>query len=385
MKVAIITDENPSVRNPMGQSLNKMLSKIGITSEVFDDSNIQTFPLSRIKKYSIYTKNIIKLIANKFYKKGFKIKDIINTINFIERLENFDAIFVVSHIPWSLSRKSHTYIEEIRRRYTIPIISYDLHFWGTMGNWYIDAQNDPLYGGMTSMDRFDYYAVVSITNIVKLNSAVDWPVAVIGGNFQNSDLFPNQNGRFKALLDFQRIENTEERNLQIEVLTELNIPFTALDGKYSYSDICKIYSEHSIYFLASQESFGLPIVELQNCGCYIFTPYRSWPLAHYINKSVYEHGEGELGENFIVYENDKNILKNQILAIKEKYEANVVLNNFTKNYPQLRHGNLETLAELMAKIDVGKINHTTHLEYSGLEHQILSDQIFWNRHSPASN
>jgi glycosyltransferase involved in cell wall biosynthesis len=193
---------------------------------------------------------------------------------------------------------------------------------------------------------------------------------IIGSKLTNKYLQPRQK-EFKALIDFKRKNYLPERKIQIQILKKLNIPFTILSKRYKYSEICKIYSEHSIYFLAHRESFGLPIVELQNCGCYIFTPHKRWAPSHYINKSIYSRGEGNLNNNFIVYNNDPDQLEKKIVEIKSNYLAKKVVKEFIKKNSNLYKGNLNNLSIFIKKLKSKKINYTSHQNYKKLEKHLL--------------
>jgi hypothetical protein len=199
---------------------------------------------------------------------------------------------------------------------------------------------------------------------------ISWPISVIGGNFTNQYLKPKQK-EFRALIDFKRNKYLAERKIQIKILKKLNIPFTILSKKYKHSEICKIYSEHSIYFLAHRESFGLPIVELQNCGCYIFTPYKRWAPSHYINKGIYSRGEGNLNSNFIIYNNDPLLLEKKIKEIKFSYSAKKVVNQFIKKNNNFHKGNKNALRTFIKKLKSNKINYSSHQNYKKLDNHIL--------------
>src|SRR5690606_5643723 len=108
------------------------------------------------------------------------------------------------------------------------------------------------------------------------------------------------------------------------------------------------------------ESFGLPIVELQLCGCYIFTPYNEWCPAHFLDKSPFEEGVGKLGSNFMVYDNNKEILKKQLLHIKSNFDPNQVIERFKEEYPFYNKINLDQLNIFINKIKTGMIHSESH-------------------------
>ena len=146
-------------------------------------------------------------------------------------------------------------------------------------------------------------------------------------------MFPEKRkkGEFIALLDFERPFYMKERLIQLQALEETNTKYIVLNGHYSIQEIRQIYRKCSIYFLASHESFGLPICELQACGSYIFTPYLYWPIAHLIKENQHISETGKLSPNFIVYDNDKTKLTEEMIKIKNFYDPQRVVDTF-KSY-----------------------------------------------------
>jgi len=379
MKIAIISDNRPSFRKPMGLSLSQMLVRIGVEpilffDDDFDDLYLPDFP---INFPLIRAKNTVKKALNFFAKEKYRTINLNPTKHFLKRLKECSAILVVAHMPASLSKRHHWYIESIRDQISIPIINYDLCFWSTKPPAHLAGLIDDPKRGFAGFNRFDWYIVVSNMGRFPQNEEVAWPVAVVGGDFTNKDLYPDQKNTFKVLVDFERSDHLSERALQLDVLNELKIPYTVLTGQYSHEEIYSIYREHSAYFLAHNESFGLPIVELQICGSYILTPYSIWATSHYINKAVSDPGEGGLSSNFVVYNNDRVTLKTELIRLrnefyssKESYSSKVI-ETFSREHAHLRFGDSGKLKEVIEHIRVGKLNGETHLKHKGLEKFIL--------------
>jgi hypothetical protein len=355
----------------MGNGLKRMLGLIGIDSTIYNDEDITNTFYSETEKSIIRLKNLVKKIVNFFSSKKYTVVELRGNYYLIEKLQGFDAVIVIAHLPTSLSKKHFSYIEEIRSKIKVPIINYDLCFWSTRGEWCERVINEKQWGGFTGFDRFDWYIAVSNISEFPQNKNIEWPVTLVGGSFASKELYPDQKNVFKVLIDFERPSHSDERKLQLDVLNELKIPYTILRGEYEYSNLCSIYREHSAYFLAHRESFGLPIVELQNCGSYIFTPYKNWAPSHYINKDVSEKGEGDLSDNFIVYNNQKELLIKELLRIKSKFDASVVIERFSAKHPHLRFGDLENLKLVITMIKDGRINSLTHSEHKGIEKYII--------------
>ena len=370
MRIAILSDDSASYTKPMAVSLNKMLNKINIKNEIFYNG---TSALNyKIKKnLSERIKEIAKKIINSFIKDRYIIPSFKELLILKKKLIKFDAIIVCAAIPTSLAKNYYNGIIFLRKYLKIPIINYDVHFWATMdGKMFIKNLNtQSKWGGFSGFDRFDYYLTASNISEIPVKK-ISWPVSVVGSNFTNKYLQPRQK-KFKALIDFKRKKYLYERDIQIKILKKLKIPFTILSKKYNHSEICKIYSDHSIYFLAHRESFGLPIVELQNCGCYIFTQYRRWAPSHYINKSIYSRGEGNLNNNFIIYNNKPLLLEKKIKEIRSNYSAKKVVKEFIKKNNNLYKGNLNNMRMFIKKLKSNKINYNSHQNYKNLEKHIL--------------
>jgi len=343
MQVAILSDDYPSFHKPMAESLSKMLWRLGINNEIFFEGTSA-------------------LILDH---KTLKLDDL------VKKLKKFDAFFICAHMPTSLAKNLYQGVDRLKALLPAPVINYDLCFLATRGIWIDRIRTESKYGGFAGFNRFDFYVVVSNISEFPIRQGVSWPVVVIGGDFRNDELYPDQDD-FRALIDFERSEFNQERHVQLTVLQKLKIPYTVLSGSYSHKDIYSIYRKHSVYFLAHGESFGLPIVEAQNCGCCIFTPYKNWAPSHYINKSSYDRGEGDLNKNFVVYNNDPQKLEEELIEVRKIYSPDLVIREFESKNPDLRKGNLENLADVMTRIKLGKINCRSGLNYNGLEDQIIT-------------
>lgn len=118
-----------------------------------------------------------------------------------------------------------------------------------------------------------------------------------------------------------------------------------------------------MFFLSFRERFGLPIVELQQCGSYIVAPYKDWVPSHYM-KDVYESGLGELTDNFIVYEGNKELLKEHISRVKASFDATSVVDRFKKSQPHLYCGDRAELARFIDMIRAKDITSNSHESYS---------------------
>ncbi|MBU2870943.1 hypothetical protein [Colwellia sp. E2M01] len=371
MKIAILANNAPGFIKPMATGLQSMLTQLSVQSEIFDNG-IAMLNYSYINNVSIKCKNVIKSSLN-IIKPNTYLQHQTSTWQsvkyFEDQLSKYDAIIVVCNIPDAFLKKKLHRIEKIRQQHnTVPIILYQNYYLPTRGNW----SHIILKAGGFGLERYDWYLAASISSIYPL-SKENHPYSLIGHDLRDNILRPRIDKEFKVLLDFKRPGFEEYRALQIQALEESNIPYTELSGTYSQNKIKKIYREHSALFLSFKESFGLPIVENQLCGNFIFTPFSHWVTSHYVNKSVHVAGEGLLGNNFIVYNNDLRQLVKCLLECKKNYNAVKNRQQFSLQYSALYHGNLTALKECIDKISYGEIHSQSHLKYIELNESIIND------------
>jgi hypothetical protein len=359
MKAAILANNQDTFVKPLAHSLKFMLSQLSVDSKIFYNGHKW---LTNPDIFS-YTNSIKK-----------KIKETYCRFILSEQLKGYDFIVLVMNMPVSFMKNYIQNLSIIRKALEVPILNYDLHYLGSRGPW-IDwiLNGNPKHNIAPNsgygLERFDYYLMLSVVNEFPMPKTPH-PCSVIGVNLDDGSLYPEQNSDYIALVDFERKNFMPERQIQIEALEETNTEYFVLDRHYPMDEIRSIYRKSAMYFLAHRESFGLPICELQACGCYIFTPYAHWAGSHFI-KDVYEAGEGQLTENFIVYNNDKEMLKRAIEKVKRDYKPRRVIANFQKNYPHYWRGDLKALSEVIKKIENGEINNSLHASYKPLNDTIV--------------
>ncbi|MEY8213331.1 MAG: hypothetical protein RPR97_02485 [Colwellia sp.] len=371
MKIAILANNAPSFIKPMAVGLQRMLRHLSVQAEIFDNG-LAMLNYSYLNNLSIKCKNYVKsglnIISPKTY--YYHQKTTWQSVKEFEaQLNGYDAIIVVCNIPDAfLKRKLHR-IEKIRQQQNkVPIILYQNYYLPTRGNW----SNTIIKAGGFGLERYDWYLAASVSSVYPL-SKEEHPYSVIGHDLRDDILTPKTCKEFKVLLDFKRKGFEEYRALQIQALEESNIAYTELSGTYSQNQIKKIYQEHCALFLSFKESFGLPIVENQLCGNYIFTPFNPWVASHYLNKSVHQAGEGLLGDNFIVYNNNLQQLKNSLLDCKKNYNAVKNHQQFKLQYPSLYQGDLIVLKECIDKLRYGDIHSNSHIKHLVLNKNIVND------------
>lgn len=368
MKIAILANDLASFVKPIAQGLDGMLKRVGHQCKFFYDGHtIIGNPNNRSARQR--AKNIAKRVLSSFGM-SFVHCDMKAFLDLKRELQDYDAIILAANMPDTFSKRRFVGLE-LLRDLNLPILNYDLHFWQTRRFWFETVTSEPSYGGNTGFTRFDYYLTASNVSEFPLADKVSFPVEVVGMDLRSDNLYPEQK-EFMALIDFERKGYLSERSLQIKALEDLGIPYTILKGFYKQEDIRALYRAHSIYFLAHCESFGLPIVEVQLCGGLIFTPWNNWAPSHYI-KDPFMPGEGSLGDNFFVYDNDLNKLKDLIIIAKDNYCAKTNIQKFQLHYPHLYAGDLEALERCLQRIASGEINAFSHLNYEGLENYIITE------------
>ena len=79
-------------------------------------------------------------------------------------------------------------------------------------------------------------------------------------------------------------------------------------------------------------------------------------------------GPGELPSNFVVYDNDKDVLIKEIKRIKAMYDPKEVVNNFHRNHKQLFYGDSGELKGFIQMIERGQIHSKSHEQHAGIVH-----------------
>lgn len=375
MKFVIFADKSYNYIKPVAIGLEKMLNEAGHETFLYNDG---LFWLQKINPLKLLITDIYKLIQNiRHNNKNLFIYRFWNVITFYNKkrrkeISNCDCIIIVYNCPSVFYKTNIKRTEWLRKKFNKPIVNYDLHYLPNQG-WYkrIKESNPTNFG----LERFDWYLTGSVVTEFALPKDIPQIYSLIGFDLRFNNLYPEQKD-FIALLDFPRNGYEKERELQIKALKETNTQFIELKGRYTTEEIRSIYRKTSLYFISFRESFGLPIIELQLCGSLIFTPYKEWLPAHFLNKNIYDKGNGNLGSNFVIYNQDINILKNNIYAAKSQFNANANILNFKHEYPFYYSGNINELKRFCNKISNGEINSSNHRRFEQYNQFIsLTDDI----------
>lgn len=352
----VLTNSQAGFSRIMAEGLDRMLKRLGRQSRVmYDGLDMLYRPGVRLGGAYSTLRNLVK------------------QVHFYSRLAQFDAIIIVSTIPDAFGKSFR--VERIRRWLPgMPIVLYDVLYLPSSGyewnRWLREGRPDHgnpeiRSGGQYGLNRYDWYLCASATAYAPIPRD-EQPLSVIGLDLDDGTLFPDQGNQFVALIDFEVPVYMKERSLQIIALDQTNTPYIVLNGRYSIPEIRSIYRRCSIYFLATPESFGLPICELQACGSYVFTPHSHWARAHWHKADPHVFGAGELSPNFVVYGDTVESLIGHIERVKRSYNSAQIVDTLNQYHPHFSRGDLSALEDFLARLDDGRIHsrlHATHIPF----------------------
>ncbi|MEO7366569.1 MAG: hypothetical protein ABIZ36_01345 [Gemmatimonadaceae bacterium] len=351
----------------MADGLARMLKDCGVQPRVHYDGIAQLMRLQSISYSSprSFVGSVSRLTSNR---KSLAI--------FVEQLRGADAIVIVAHVPSSFSRRMLPNIEELRRLLPdIPIVNYDLVYLPTLDSWsrvilreektkLTDEALDVLRGGKFGMERYDWYLLASAGTYVPLPPGPH-PYSLIGLNIDDGQLFPEQNGEFQVLVDFEQTRGDlrEYRRIQLEALEISGLKYQILEGSYTREEMLAVFRRSAVLMLAHAESFGLPICEAQACGALVFTPDLHWNTAHWLGKDLYINREPKCTPNFVVYENDPQSLAEQLKSAAANFNPTLVRETFISSHPELFHGDKAELVKFVENLASGQIHSRLHPDH----------------------
>lgn len=360
MKFVIFTDNNYNYRKPMADGLYHHLKQLGHDVTIIYEGK---FWLCNFPLYKVLFSDIYKIFQNIKSRKLLHITRFWSMITFEHKYKKkifeSDCLIVVDNCPNVFYRSFISRLELIRKEYRGPIVNYDLHYLPNQGWYGMIKEKDPNNFGL---ERFDWYLPASLVTEFAIPKTIPQIYDCIGFDIQAEDLFSDQK-EFMAVLDFAHKGRECERAVQIEALEETKTPYISLSGKYTRSEIRSIYRRCNMFFTSVRESFSLPVLEIQLCGGLIATPYKKWLPAHFIDKNIYSSGEGELGTNFYVYDNDKEKLKEIILNARCTFDSKKNIENFKREYAAYYCIDDQVLSRFCKRIEDGEITGEKHNEF----------------------
>ena len=367
MRVDILANDRASFIEPMAQGLVRMLRDLGAEPRLHLDGLSH---LMRALSIDFSTPRSLlgsatKLIGNR---RTFS--------SFVESLRDSDLIVVVAAVPSAFSPAAFPNIEVLRRLLPgTPIVNYDLHYLPMLYSWSKLILRDEetklapehlawFRKGKFGLERYDWYLMVSVGSHTVLPPGPH-PYSLIGMNIDDGSLYPEQNGEFMALLDFDvaQLNYPEFRKIQIDAVKRAGVKSQRLEGRYSRPDIRAIYRKAGAFLMSRSEAFGLPVSEVQACGSLVLLPDAHWAAAHWLGDNFYVKREPSLTSNFVVYENAPDLLAARLVAAAESFNPSAVRQTFIREQPQLYYGDSGELKRFLDKVQSGEIHSQLHREH----------------------
>jgi glycosyltransferase involved in cell wall biosynthesis len=367
MRVDILANEKASYLQPMAEGLVRMLRGVGAEPRLHSDGLEHLMRALSIDFSSprSFVGSSTKLIGNRGEFSAF-----------VDRLRGSDVIVIVSAVPGAFSPSLFPNIEVLRKLLPdTPIVNYDLHYLPMLYSWsklilrneetMLAPEHLQLFRkGKFGLERYDWYLMVSVGSHTVLPPG-EHPYSLIGMNLDDGSLYPEQNGEFMALLDFDvgELHYPQMRQVQLEAVKRAGVKCQRLEGRYPRSGIRAIYRKAGAFLMSRSEAFGLPISEVQACGSLVFLPDPHWAAAHWLGDNFYIKREPALTSNFVVYENDAESLASRLRSAAENFNPAEVRQTFIREQPQLYYGDGDELRHFLDRVENGEIHSRLHSEH----------------------
>lgn len=370
MKIIIFADKSYNFIRPLADGLHHTLIEMGHDSQIWYDG---IYWLQQEKLWRVFLKDLYRILMNLYHLEYLYILRFWNLFTFFnsrrkKALKDCDFVVVVKNCPAIFS--VHERMDYIRKTFEKPVVNYDFHYMPNQA-WWGRILKRPRHRGL---EQFDWYLPVGLVTEFAIPTEIPQIYNCIGMDVNSIELQPDQKD-FLVLFDFPRKGHEQQRSNEKELLESEGINYIELKGRYTRKKIRSIYRRTSVYIVSSRESFGLPIIELQLCGAKVLVPHKEWVPAHYLDKSPFKNGIGNLGSNFLVYRNNDELISilNQ-LRKSINYEQNIL--SFRREYPFYNYINKKELEAFLNKIKDGQINANSHLEYEQYNKYISSTQDY---------
>jgi hypothetical protein len=367
MRVDILANEKASYLQPMAEGLVRMLRGVGAEARLHPDGLAHLMRALSVDFSSARSLvgSSTKLVGNR---REFS--------SFVDRLRGTDVIVVVAAPPGAFSPSLFPNIEVLRQLMPdTPIVNYDLHYLPMLYSWAKLILRDEetklapehlafFKKGKFGLERYDWYLMVSVGSHTVLPPG-EHPYSLIGMNLDDGSLYPQQNGEFMALLDFDvtELHYPAMRKLQLEAVKKSGVKYQKLEGRYPRSEIRAIYRKAGAFLMSRSEAFGLPVSEVQACGSLVFLPDPHWAAAHWLGDNFYIKREPSLTSNFVVYENDVDALAASLQSASENFDPLRARETFIREQPQLYYGDGVELSKFLERVQNGEIHSRLHSEH----------------------
>ena len=373
MRFVIFADKSYNYIKPISIGLHNTLTEMGHESEIWYDG---LYWLQDLNLTKMFFADILRFFKNAKAKNAkLYIYRWWNLLNFYTKkrkksLRECDCVIVVMNCPRAFDDNALKRVEYIRDAYHKPVVNYDFHYLPNQAWWGRIKQFEKYKG----LEKYDWYLPVGLITEFAVPESIPQIYDCIGMDVTSPDLYPEQT-EFRVLLDFPRPGHEEQRKQEKRLLDRLGILYYELNGRYTTNQIRAIYRRTSAYIVSSRESFGLPIVELQLCGAKILTPHKEWVPAHFLNKSPFENGYGDLGGNFIEY-HDSEDLSAILIQLSQSFDPQGNLDLFKSDYPFYYKINKVALDAFINRLLNGEVNSNTHISHKPYNELISEDQDY---------
>lgn len=342
MRIAIIVRPDDASPKVLAISLQKLLAKCEVASDIFYEHG---FLMRRVPLFGKFRQQgKLHFTIKRYLKHYWSDRKLMLT------LKKYDAI-VVSDCEPNGFWKHHFGIENLKRQFKKPIAFHEVYY---LGNVPTHVKRLKLQGHPT-MERYDWH--LAVTDITEIKSSPRPPWSLVGLNLEGEGLEIGHKSDFFAIVDFERKGYEKYRDDQIKVLEKLRLPYVAFEERMSMSEIRDYYKKASLIFLSFPETFGVPIAECLACGTAIFTPSSSWPMSWRLDANPEPNSIGKLPNCFVEYKTPDGLQK----LLKKFYEdwdmvkkPKEIQDTFFKTYPHFYSGNLEGVHEFVKVLN--KIN-----------------------------
>ena len=339
VNVAIVTSADNGSPRVLAESLHDFISQTGHHSEVL-------YELGAVRRLKSYAE--VKPDHGFLPWMLYKALHFFGDRMVLDRLKRFDAIVISECCPSAFLKHSLN-IQKLRATVgKTPILYYEVYFLENAPTIVASLRN----GNHYLTEQFDWHLAVS--EVTEIRRKPERPWSQIGLYLKSSGLGPNLKNGLLAVVDYEREGHEEIRRNQIQLLEELRIPYISLEKRYTIQEIREIYQRATFYFMQSSEAFGLPIAECLSCGSYVLMPDSSWAMSWRLDENAQAHGPGVMAECFVVY-SDVNDLRKRMTELKESYDLKEtprkIFEVFRKYYPTFYDGDLDSLKEVMRRID----------------------------------
>ena len=313
-KVAILA--RPQFRSArfLAESLRRMLGRLGVRADIFLDglewlTTTGSGPSGmRQRLRALRAQRAIKSLA------GYDLFIVSDTVDVFREEVDFSLL----------------------RRFGKPILMYEVFFVPGAKYWLERLPH-------AAFDKFDGY--LSVSSIHGCAPVCDKPLDIIGLDLQPRHPYLARKPTFSILVDFPRKGYEEQREIQLEALRKLDIEPVLMEGEYTFDEIEHVYRAVSASFVSFPEAFGVPIVQLQQYGAYIFSPERMWVMRHALldpGSVFFEVGQPAFTENFCFYEGLDDLCE-QLATLRQIYDPMTVTSRFIAQQPTYSQGDPHAL------------------------------------------